>query len=68
MSLKAFHVAFILLSTGLCAGFALWCFREMTRTDNAAYGLVGGLSAAGILALAMYAVRFLKKSRGVGFL
>lgn len=68
MSLKAFHVAFILLSTGLCAGFALWCFREMTRTDNAVYGVVGGISAAGVVALAVYAVRFLRKSRSVGYL
>lgn len=68
MSLKAFHIAFILLSTGLCAGFALWCFREMTRTGNAAYSVAGGLSVAGVVALAVYAVHFLKKSRGVGYL
>ena len=68
MSLKAFHVAFIFLSTALCGGFALWCFREMTRTESTGYGIVGGISAAGVLALAAYAVRFLRKSRDVGYL
>jgi hypothetical protein len=68
MSLKAFHVAFIFLSTALCAGFALWCFREMTRTDNTAYGIAGAVSAAGVIALAVYSFRFLQKSRSVGYL
>lgn len=68
MSLKAFHIAFILLSAALCAGFALWCFREMSRADNLGYGVAGGASAAGVVALAVYAVRFLKKSRSVSYL
>lgn len=68
MSLKAFHIVFILISAALCAGFALWCFREMTRTDSMGYGLTGGLSAVGVLALTVYAVRFLKKSGSVGYL
>jgi hypothetical protein len=68
VSLKAFHVAFIFLSTTLCGGFALWCFREMARTENTSFGLAGGLSVAGALALVAYGIRFLRKSRGVGYL
>lgn len=68
MSLKAFHVAFIFLSAALCGGFALWCFREMGRTDALAYGIAGGLAVAGVLALGVYAVRFLRKSRSIGYL
>lgn len=68
MSLKAFHIAFITVSTLLCGVFALWCFREIARGPDA-FSIVGGVT--GVLAVAgliVYGVQFLRRARGVGYL
>lgn len=68
MSLKAVHLAFIFVSAVLAGGFSLWCFREMSQTQSLGAGAAGAVSAAATIALGVYAVRFLKKSRGVSYL
>jgi hypothetical protein len=59
MSLKAFHVVFILLAIVLAAGCALWAYVWQTA---AAFGVVSGLVA---VSLVIYGIWFLKKSRKI---
>ena len=68
MSLKAVHLAFICASALLAAGFSAWCFREMARTGDLAPGAAGVISAAAAVALGLYAIRFVRKSRDIGYL
>jgi hypothetical protein len=59
MSLKSFHILFIVLSILLCAGCALWAF---------AYGVEPIFGIASIVvgvALVVYGVIFLRKSKGI---
>ena len=67
MSLKAFHILFITLSTALGLGFAVWCFRYASGTNHALYWVFGGLSLAGAAWLPLYGARFLRKMKHVGF-
>jgi predicted membrane protein len=68
MSLKAFHIVFISVSTVLSAVFALWCFREFSRSDHAAAAAGGVLGMFAVAGLLVYGVRFLKRARGIGYL
>jgi hypothetical protein len=57
MSLKAFHIVFIMLATLLAAGCAWWAFAN---DAGFAFGVVSAVVA---VALAIYGVYFVKKSR-----
>ena len=59
MSLRAFHILFIVLSIVLAAGCAAWAFSNGV---SAVFGAVSALAAVG---LSVYFVYFLKKSRGI---
>lgn len=63
MSLRAFHIVFILISICLAAGFAVWCFSH-TAPDNS-YALMGKGSSVVSVALVVYLVWFVRKSRGL---
>jgi len=65
MSLKAFHLMFIILSAVLAAAFAVWCFRDFSKT---LYVVLGLSSIACAVGLAAYGVRFVRKTKGVGYL
>jgi len=57
MSLRIFHICFIILSTLLCAGVSWWCFAQ---------GVSGGwgyVFAAVAAILPPYGIWFLRKSR-----
>ncbi|MDR3406663.1 MAG: hypothetical protein P4L99_29530 [Chthoniobacter sp.] len=56
MSLKAFHILFIALATVLAAGCAWWAFANSIAPFGAA-------SAASAVALFIYGIYFVKKSR-----
>lgn len=68
MSLKAFHVVFITLSTLLAIGFGFWSLH-----DHQMHG--GGIGAMALailsfvvaVALVVYGVWFLRKLKGVSF-
>ena len=64
MSLKAFHLAFISLSTVMTFGFGAWTFIEGSGNFTM-YGLLSFLSG---VALIVYGVKFLKKFRDVSYL
>ncbi len=57
MSLKAFHILFIILATLLAAGCAWWAYANHAGT---AVWLTASLVA---VALAIYGVYFVKKSK-----
>jgi len=57
MSLKIFHICFIIVSTLLCAGVAWWCFANGVERLYAVPFLV----AAALLPV--YGVWFLRKTR-----
>jgi len=57
MSLKIFHICFILLSTILAAVSAVWAFRE------AANLVLGWVCVAFAVIMPIYGVWFLRKTR-----
>jgi hypothetical protein len=59
MSLKAFHVFFILISIGLAAALSFWAF-----STGASVGL-GWASAAVSFVLVGYFISFLRKARSI---
>lgn len=67
MSLKAFHIFFIFVSTLLTLGFAIWCFAEYRSENQISYLLFSILSAAGCVGLVVYGVRFVRKLKDIRF-
>ena len=68
MSLKAFHVVFIAVSTLLAFGFAGWevrMFTEVRHTTDLAFGI--GSAVVGV-ALLVYGRYFLKKLKHISYL
>ncbi len=68
MSLKAFHIVFLIASTLLAFGFAAWALKQYfagaSRTD-----LVLGIASLVLgLALIWYGRYFLKKLKHIGYL
>lgn len=59
MSLKAFHIVFIVLSVLLCIACAAWAF-----SNNVAHGFGIGAATAGA-ALIVYGVWFVRKARNI---
>jgi hypothetical protein len=57
MSLKAFHILFILLATLLAAGCAWWAFAN---DAGQAFGIVSAVVA---VCLVVYGIYFIKKAR-----
>ena len=56
MSLKIFHIFFIILSTLLCAGVSWWCFtNDVVKVASYLFAIAAGL-------LPIYGVWFLKKT------
>lgn len=64
MSLKAFHVFFVTFATMLAVGFGVWCLRQ-AGGGYLPLALVSMLAAA---MLVVYAVWFIKKTKGVSYL
>jgi hypothetical protein len=69
MSLKAFHLIFIIASIALAFGFAAWEFKAAMSPEGGAldYVLGGGSLAAGV-GLIVYERYFLKKLKNVSYL
>lgn len=63
MSLKNFHIAFIIICVLFTGGFAAWCF--LVPGLPSMFTAMGWISAIGALSLLVYGVRFLKKSKNV---
>ncbi len=68
MSLKAFHVFFIFISTALSVGFGVWGVRDYLQSGDALNLGMGLASFAGGGALIWYSKWFLRKLKGVSYL
>ena len=68
MSLKAFHVFFVTVSTLFLAGFCFWSGREYFAVGGSANLFYAGLSLAAVIGLPIYGVWFLKKTKDVGLI
>ncbi len=68
MSLKAFHIFFILMSTVLAVGFGVWALRDYDQSGNPVILALGVGSFVGSVLLVGYGVWFLRKLRHVGYL
>lgn len=68
MSLKAFHIAFVTVSTVVAGLFTAWCVREFSVAREPVYA-VGGVAAGLVtVALPVYGGLFLRKFKEIGFL
>lgn len=68
MSLKAFHIVFIIVSTLLAFGLAAWACVSYSHTSRLAdLGLGIGSLLAGV-ALLFYGKYFLKKLKNISYL
>jgi hypothetical protein len=68
MSLKAFHIAFIVLSTLLSFGFGLWCLLDSSARGNTLLLALGVFSFIADAGLIWYGIHFLRKLKGVSYL
>ena len=68
MSLKAFHVFFIVVSMALCVGLGVWATQDFARSGSGVHLALGVGSFIGSILLAWYGVWFLRKLKGVSYL
>ncbi len=67
MSLKAFHVVFVLASIALAVWFGVWAAGR-AEAGGAGWWLLAGGGFAAAAALVVYGVWFLRKMKDVSFL
>ncbi len=68
MSLKAFHIFFIVVSMALCIGFGFWATQDFAQSRSWVHLSLGVGSFIGSILLACYGVWFLRKLKGVSYL
>ncbi|MFP8879337.1 MAG: hypothetical protein AAEJ52_20675 [Myxococcota bacterium] len=68
MSLKAFHIFFIVVSIAVCLGFGVWATQDFARSGSSMYLVLGVGSFIGSIALGCYGVWFLRKLKGTSYL
>ncbi len=68
MSLKAFHIFFIILSTLLAVAFGVWAVDDFSRSASGVHLALGVGSFIGSGVLVWYGVWFLRKLKHVSYL
>lgn len=68
MSLKAFHVFFVLVSVLCALGFGAWAVADYQRSGSASVLALGVLGFAAAAALIWYGFWFMRKLKDVSFL
>jgi len=68
MSLKAFHIFFIVVSALMCFGIAAFRGSACLETSDMAACAQAGASFVAGAGLIYYGVRFLKKTKEIGYL
>jgi len=68
LSLKAFHIVFVVVSTFLAGGFAVWAFREYHAKGEGGTLALGVASAVATVVLLWYGRWFLRKLKRVSYL
>jgi len=67
MSLKTFHIFFIIVSSVVCFGFSAWCLGVFGGHPNFGYIITGIFSFISGIGLIYYGVLFLKKFKHLPF-
>ena len=65
MSLKAFHILFVSLSSLLGLGLGIWAIRDYTQKDEVGSLVVGILSLVACVGLLVYGRWFWRKLKGM---
>ena len=68
MSLKAFHVVFIIISIVLTAWFGWWGVNSYRNSADVSHLVMGVLSIVGMVVLIIYFRWFLKKLKNESYL
>lgn len=68
MSLKAFHILVIFLSTLLCVALGVWAVDDFGRSGSLGMLVFGVGSFIASVALAWYGLWFLRKHKDIGYL
>ena len=68
MSLKAFHVFFVIVSVLCALGFGAWAVADYLRTGKGSVLALGVLGFAAAVALVWYGFWFLRKLKNVSYL
>lgn len=68
MSLKAFHIFFVVVCVLFSLGFGYWAITEYRTTREKTLLVCGILSLVGAGAMGVYGRWFLNKLRGVSYL
>ncbi len=68
MSLKTFHIVFIVFSVLLAFGVAVWAFQSYAGNGNTMMIVAGIASAVIGIGLIIYGVKFLKKLKHVSYI
>ncbi len=68
MSLKTFHIIFIVLSTVLAVGLGVWATRDFAQSGSWAHLSLGVGSFIASVVLVCYGIWFLRKLRHVSYL
>jgi hypothetical protein len=68
VSLKTFHIFFIVMSIALCVGVGVWATQDFAQSGNGIHLALGVGSFIGSLLLACYGIWFLRKLKGEGYL
>ncbi len=68
MSLKAFHIFFIIASTLLAVAFGVWAIDDFSRSASQVHLVLGVGSFLASVALVWYGVWFLRKLKHVSYL
>ena len=68
MSLKSFHIVFIVAALVLSAGFGWWGAADYLETGDKASLWMGIISLVVAVAIVPYSIWFLRKTRKVSYL
>ena len=68
MSLKAFHILFIVLSALMFIGLGIWLIGSYLGGDGIGTGVLGVLSICTAIGLAFYGRSFLRKLKHLSYL
>ena len=64
MSLRAFHIVFVTVSTLMCLFLAVWAFG-LSRESGGIVTVLGVLGVVGTLGMPVYGVYFYRKARNI---
>lgn len=68
MSLKAFHIVFVIASVVLGLGFGIWAIVQFAHAGSAAMMALGIASLVFAVGMVVYGVWFLRKLKNVSYL